>query len=189
MGQTINVYSQYPGGAKSAMNIAAAAVVKASPGILYRAAISTAATTSGALTLNDANSLVTAQTITAITAANPGVVTVSSGGSTNPFAVGNSIAFTSVGGMTQLNTLAGTVTAIGGVTTAWTITLSINTTAFTAYTSGGTCASYGAANQVVSVAYGNQTSGQVVPLDWPCLVGILVSAVGGTAGLYAVSYL
>ena len=188
MSQTISVFSSKPGGTLYAANISAATLIASTPRTLYRVAISVAATASGGLTLNDANALVTAQTITGITAAASAVVTVSTGGSTNPFAVGNTIAFTSVGGMTQINAVVGQVTAIGGVTTAWTITTNINSTNFTAWTSGGTCASYGAANQIISVAEANQTSGQVITLEWPCAYGILVSAVGGTAGTYSVSY-
>jgi len=92
--------------------------------------------------------------------------------------------------MTQLNTLVGTVTAIGGVTTAWTVTTSINTTAFTAYTSGGTIASFSAQNQVWSLVY-NATAdvvGGIFTLDWQFQNGILVSAVPTGGGALAVAY-
>jgi hypothetical protein len=188
----IAVYSQYPGGRFSALNVTAAAVIKASPGCLSRLVVDNAGTTGGGFTISDSNALVTAQTITGITAAAAAVVTLSTGGSTNPFAVGNTIAFASVGGMTQINAQVGTVTAIGGVTTAWTVTTNINSSAFTAWSSGGTAASFSAQNQVWAQLY-NATAaveGQTVTLDWPCQNGILVSAVpsGGTPAL-ALSYL
>lgn len=192
MGQgPIPTYSQYPGGSGSLLNITAAGtVVKATRGCLYRVVVDTAGSTGGAFTFSDVNNYVAAQTVTAITAASPGVVTISTGGSTNPFAVGNTIAFTSIGGMTQLNTLVGTVTAIGGVTTAWTVTTNINTTAFTTYTSGGTIASFSAQNQVWSLAYNAAADviGGIFVLDWPFQNGILVSAVPTGGGALAVSY-
>lgn len=76
-------------------------------------------------------------TITGITAANPAVITISTGGSSNPFLVGQVVHIDSVVGMTQINDLEGTVTAIGGSTGAWTITVNIDSSAFSAYTSGG----------------------------------------------------
>ena len=48
----IAVFSQNPGGNKSLLNIAAAAVVKSTPGTLYRATVNTAMTTGGAFTIN-----------------------------------------------------------------------------------------------------------------------------------------
>jgi hypothetical protein len=166
-------------------------LIKATPGTLMRVSIIVAGTTSGALTFNDANAYVTAQTITAITAANPAVVTVSTGGSTNPFAVGNTIAFTSAGGMTQINAVYGQVTAIGGVTTAWTITTNINASAFTAYTSGGTCASFSQANEFYSILESSATqnlAGYTGTVEWPCYQGILASAVMGGALVANVSW-
>jgi hypothetical protein len=192
MGQgPLPTYSQYPGGNTPAYYITAAGTVKATKGIIYRAVINAPGSGSGAFTLNDTNVYVAAQTITAITAATNAVVTISTSSSANPFAVGNPIAFTGVGGMTQLLPLVGTVTAIGGVTTAWTITTNINSTNFTAYTSGGTCASFSAANQLWSLAY-NATAnvgGGVFVLDWPCQSGITVSAVPGAGSpILALSY-
>lgn len=78
------------------------------------------------------------QTITAITKAASAVVTVNTGGGSNPFVVSQQIVFAGVGGMTQINGLSGTVTAIGGSSGAWTATVNINSSAFSAYTSGGT---------------------------------------------------
>jgi len=70
--------------------------------------------------------------ITAITNAASAVVTVG----TQTFVLGDVIAFSGVSGMTQINGLTGTVTAIG----ATTITVNINSTSFSTYTSGGTAA-------------------------------------------------
>ena len=191
MGTTpIAVYSQYPGGNKSALNVTAAGVIKSSPGTLYRVNLIVAMTTGGALTINDSNALVTAQNISGITAAANAVVTLSTGGASNPFAVGNTIAFASVGGMTQINAVTGTVTAIGGVTTAWTVTTTINSSAFTAYTSGGTAASFSAANEIWTLpeAATANVAGAIFTLDWPCQNGILLSAVSTGTPQYSLSY-
>jgi hypothetical protein len=169
-----------PGGISAALNVTAAGVIKAAPGVLVQAVCVIA----GTITLNDSNALVTAQTITAITKAASAVVTLSTGGASNPFAVGQSIAFASVGGMTQINSLTGVVTAIGGVTTAWTVTVNINSTAFTTYTSGGTAASFSAANEICISA--SMTAGQTLALNWPCASGILASVV--SAGQFSLSY-
>ena len=151
-----------------------------------------------------------AQTITAITAAAAAVVTISTGGTSNPFTVGGQIAFASVGGMTQINAVVGQVTAIGGVTTAWTITTSINSSAFSAYTSGGTCQNVSPSilcalscqvggsitlndsNTIAAAAITNQiivvtmTAGGVLTLNWPCALGITASAV--TTGTFSLTY-
>lgn len=53
------------------------------------------------------------------------------------------------------------------------------------------CASVGAAttaNEVYSIAYTAATAGLVVNIDFPCAVGIVVSAVGGGTPQYSVSY-
>jgi hypothetical protein len=52
------------------------------------------------------------------------------------FVVGDVVAFAGVSGMTQINGLTGTVTAIA----ATTITVNINSTGFSTWTSGGTAA-------------------------------------------------
>jgi hypothetical protein len=79
-----------------------------------------------------------AQTVTGITKATSAVVTVSTVGATNPFVIGQQIGFANVAGMTQINGLTGAVTAVGGSSGSWTATVSINSSAFTAYSSGGT---------------------------------------------------
>jgi hypothetical protein len=180
-----------PGGGSSAFNITAAKAIKTGSGTLYSAIVVAPGTTSGAFTFNDASGLITAQNITAITAATNAVVTLSTGGASNPFAVGNTITFASVGGMTQINAVVGTVTAIGGVTTAWTVTTSINSSAFTAYTSGGTAASFGIGNQIWSLAYNataNVAGAAINLLAWPCAYGIVLSAVPGGSPALNVAY-
>jgi uncharacterized protein (TIGR02217 family) len=83
-------------------------------------------TTTGRITFN-ANKT---GTVTAITQAASAVVTVGA----HTFLVGESVHFIGVVGMTQINALRGTITAVGGTT----ITVNINSTGFSAYTSGGT---------------------------------------------------
>jgi uncharacterized phage protein (TIGR02218 family) len=75
---------------------------------------------------------VNSESITGITQAASAVVTVGA----HTFAVGDVVEFSGVGGMTQINGLTGSITAIGDTT----ITVNINSTAFSAYTSGGTAA-------------------------------------------------
>jgi hypothetical protein len=180
LGPIANVTPGLPGGTHAAYNVTAAGLLNPTSGLLQ----SVGCITAGTITLNDANALVTAQTITAITVASAAVVTVSTGAS-NPFALGNTIAFASVGGMTQINAVTGLVTAIGGSSGAWTVTTNINSSAFSAYTSGGTAASYSAANEIDAYV---MTTGQA-PIDcvgWPCINGLLVSAV--SAGVFSVAF-
>lgn len=86
-------------------------------------------------TVNTATGRVTmvankSRTITAITKAAQAVVTVGA----HTFIVGESVAFTGVLGMTQINGLRALITAISGTT----ITVAINSTGFSTHTSGGT---------------------------------------------------
>lgn len=78
--------------------------------------------------------------LSAITQAATAVLTSSSNQATQPFNVNDTLTFTGVVGMTQINGLVGTVSAVGGVSTAWTATVNINSSAFTAYSSGGSVA-------------------------------------------------
>lgn len=73
--------------------------------------------------------------ITAISQANPGQVTAVSHG----FSTGDKIKIISVGGMTQVNNLYFTVTVTG----VDTFTIGVDTSAYTAYTSGGSAIKYG----------------------------------------------
>lgn len=74
----------------------------------------------------------TAASISGITQANPCVITTSAA---HGITIGSKVALASIGGMTQLNG----VTAYVSATTSTTITLgAINSTSYTAYTSGGT---------------------------------------------------
>jgi hypothetical protein len=82
-------------------------------------------TTTGIATLTPDSSA----TITAITKANPGVVTANSHGFSN----GDKIYIENVGGMTQVN---GLVFTIGSVATN-TFSLGVDTTNYSTYTSGG----------------------------------------------------
>lgn len=79
----------------------------------------------------------TAYVITGITQAASAVVTVSTVSAANPFAVGSKITFATVLGMTQINGLQGTASAVGGVSGAWTATVNINSSGFGAYSSAG----------------------------------------------------
>jgi uncharacterized protein (TIGR02217 family) len=70
------------------------------------------------------------RSITAITKAASAVVTVGA----HTFSANDTVHFTGVVGMTEINGLRGLVTSVG----ATTITVAINSTAFTTYSSGGT---------------------------------------------------
>lgn len=70
------------------------------------------------------------KTITAITKASQAVITV---GASHGYVVNNTVHISGVSGMTEINGRRGLITAIG----ASTITVNINSTAYTTYTSGG----------------------------------------------------
>ncbi len=105
-----------------------AGTVKVAIGALEQAITTmwTVSTTTGRVTFA-ANKT---RAVTAITQAASAVVTVGA----HTFAIGESVHFTGVAGMTQINGLRGTITATG----ATTITVAINSSAFSAYSSGGT---------------------------------------------------
>ena len=47
-----------------------------------------------------------------------------------------------------------------------------------------------ASNTILSVPFGSLTAGQVIALDWPCLVGIAVTAVPtGGSPIYSISWM
>lgn len=50
------------------------------------------------------------------------------------------------------------------------------------------CATTGAAAASNQIWSGALTAGQVLPLDWPCKTGIVVSAITGTGAAVAISY-
>jgi hypothetical protein len=77
------------------------------------------------------------ENISGITQATSAVVTISSSAGINPFVHGNLVTFVGVVGMTQINGLLGSVTATGGVTTAWTVTTNINSSAFSPFSATG----------------------------------------------------
>ncbi len=76
-------------------------------------------------------------TITSITNAAQAVVTFSTASGVHPFCVGAPVSFSGVVGMTQINGQTGFVIAVGGSSGAWTATVAINTSGYSAYTSGG----------------------------------------------------
>lgn len=76
-----------------------------------------------------------AKAITGLSQANPGNVLCVGHG----FSTGDKIKLTSVGGMTQVNNLYFTITVVD----ADNFTIGVNTSAYTAYTSGGTATKYG----------------------------------------------
>lgn len=81
--------------------------------------------------------------VTSISAAASAVIGVGSG---HPFVVGDSVHVSGVVGMTQINGRRGAVTAIG----ASTITVGINSSGFTAWSSGGTVNTVPQAGEVVT---------------------------------------
>ena len=83
--------------------------------------------------------------ITAITKAAQAVVTVGA----HTFLAGESVAFTGVLGMTQINGLRALITAISGTT----ITVAINSTGFGTYTSGGTVQTNPLTGEVVTAGF------------------------------------
>lgn len=72
-------------------------------------------------------------TVTAITQAASAVVTINTVSVSNPYAVGMNITFFGISGMTQINGLSGVVSAIGGASGAWTVTVPINSTGFSPF--------------------------------------------------------
>jgi uncharacterized protein (TIGR02217 family) len=99
-------------------------------------------TTTGLVTLPVVNS----KSITAITKASSAVVTV---GAAHGFATNDLVYFSGVVGMTEINGQVGTVTATG----ATTITVNINSTNYTTYSSGGTAATYVTTTDVLDATY------------------------------------
>jgi uncharacterized protein (TIGR02217 family) len=91
----------------------------------------TADTTTGIITWT----AIIAKTITAITAASSAVITV---GASHGFVVGDTLVASGVVGMTQINGVLGVVTVAGSTT----VTVNINSSGFTAYSSGGTLSKY-----------------------------------------------
>jgi len=127
--QLVRTYSS--GGQTRTKNIfapVASIVVKKNGGTITPAAVSY---TSGVVTLP----VILQKSITAISQAASAVVTV---GAAHGFAVNDKVYLSGISGMVEANGLVGTVTA----TAATTITVNIDSTLFTAYTSGGTATKY-----------------------------------------------
>lgn len=77
-------------------------------------------------------------TITGISQASSAVITVNTVSGANPFTNGSTVGVTGITvGMTQINNVNAKITAIGGSSGAWTITVNINSSAFTAWSAGG----------------------------------------------------
>lgn len=89
--------------------------------------------------------------ISGISKAASAVVTSNQVSVNNPFYFLSLIGFNGVAGMTQINGLTGTISAVGGVSGAWTATTDINSSGFSVYTSGGSCFPLG------NTAFGYQT--------------------------------
>lgn len=94
-------------------------------------------------------------TVTGVSKAASAVVTVSTVSAANPFVVGQFIYFSGLAGMTQLNGLGGTVTAIGGASGAWTATFNINTSGFGVWTAGGQAFGMHSAGSVKGNVFGD----------------------------------
>lgn len=107
-------------------------------GVAYPAAQWTVDSTTGRITLAANKS----RSITAITKASSAVLTVGA----HTFVVGESVVVSAVVGMTQINGIRALVTATG----ATTITLAVNSTAFSTYVSGGTVQTQPIAGEAVT---------------------------------------
>jgi uncharacterized protein (TIGR02217 family) len=98
--------------------------------------------------------------ITAITQANPGQVTAVG----HTFSTGDKIKITSVGGMTQVNNLYFTITVVDPDN----FTIGVDTSGYTAYTSGGSAIKYGITQtspvRVNAAAHG-RINGDIVYID------------------------
>jgi hypothetical protein len=124
--------------------------------------------------------------ISAISSGSVTTVTFSSGtgNNVNPFQYGEVVAFSGVNGMTQINGLSGTVQSVGGTTGAWTITVNVNSSSFSAYTSGGQAVASDAytslATYYQSGNAGNGTYGLVV--ENVCIYCFVVGVAIGLSG-------
>jgi hypothetical protein len=149
-------------------NYAISAITQANPAVVT---LSTVSTTHPLATSNLA--------ISGISQAASAVVTLSSAAVSNPLSVNVPVNFSGVVGMTQINGLASTVAAVGGSSGAWTATVPINSSAFTAYSSGGNVG-YGAAGNAVN------PTGIVGMTQMNGLQGV-ISAIGGISGAWTVT--
>jgi len=109
--------------------------------------------------------------ISAITQAAKAVITLSTVSSVHPLTIprqfGVPVTFASVGGMTQINGLAGfidTGTALGGSSGAWTATVHINSSGFSAYTAGGNVSHFHTGVQCTENVFG-WTVGRSAAID------------------------
>jgi uncharacterized protein (TIGR02217 family) len=169
---TYQMYKRYTYGARTFDR--AIKKLKASSSTIYRGASPvTEGASAGNMTYDITTGIVTfvadstktvnansTKAITAITQANPGQVTAVGHG----FSTGDKIKTVSVGGMTQVNNLYYTITVVD----ADNFTIGVNTSAYTAYTSGGSAIKYGITQtnpvRVNASAHGF-TNGQVIYLN------------------------
>lgn len=106
-------------------------VIKVAPGTGNETQFTSDGVNKFARTSGTTYNIYAAQSIISISQAASAVIDF---GAAHTFAVGNKLIIQSVVGMTEINDQIGTVTAIG----ATTVTVNINTMAYTAYSSGGT---------------------------------------------------
>ena len=138
--------------------------IESASGSLHQTAQSaTVSTSTGVVTL-PAN---ISRSITAITKASQAVVTV---GTSHGITTAQSVVFASVGGMTQINGLRGNVVS----TASNTITVDINSTAFSNYTSGGTAATNPTATEYLTAGF---------EFDLPVMFAADLDAVWSDAGI------
>lgn len=126
-----------------------------------------------------------ANSITGITKSTSAVVTVSTGGSVNPFAVNAPLYITAVSGMTQINGKVANISAIGGVSGAWTATLNLDSSGYSAYTSGGQAQMMHSGCSVCACNFGSQL-GRGAAIDVTFLANSVCEANNdfGTASMF-----
>jgi hypothetical protein len=123
-----------------------------------------------------------AQPIVSITIAANAVITISTVSTINPYEVGAPIEVVNAAGMTQINGLFGQVTAIGGSSGAWTVTTTINSTGFSAYTGAGYLAPLG------NIALGYRAGFNVSARGGNILTGFQTAGDGAEPGAGNVTY-
>ena len=108
--------------------------------------------------------------VSGISQASSAVITLSTVSTINPLSIGCPVQLYNVVGMTQINGVIGSVTAIGGSSGAWTATVTINSSGFSAYTAGGQLSPIG------NSAFGYQSGFQVAARGANTLMGYQVAS-------------
>lgn len=123
--------------------------------------------------------------ISGISLAASAVVTFSTVSTANPFVVGQQIYFANITGTVQLNGRSGQITAIGGASGAWTATIAINSSGFSAWVSGGQGLQMHSGGFVKGNNFGSQL-GRGAAIDVTFLANSEVSASYdlGTVGMF-----